>query len=521
MTDSGPTLHWEGKAAPSADDLASKIRPLREMPNGVATDSGGLLIRADARDAAAWLLRDLEGQVDLIYIDPPFLVGNDFLARVGVGAPSEAQFAYCDRWPSPDDYLCFIHHLVALSHRLLAHDGSMYLHVDRRTSHWAKCILAEVFGPEQDRGTIAWQLGNGVKSKQAWGCSHNDILVFSKGDAFKFRSDRPSQREPYAQASLETHFRSTDEQGRRYRDRTVNDKTYRYFADEGRQVGSVWTDCPSMSARSPIMGESTGYPTQKPEKLLERIIEASSDTGDLVVDLCCGSGTTPAVAQRLGRRWIAADIGQLAISRTRSRVDRLMCGQRSCVIDLVPIALEPANDLMRLLGCEAVRRVGRSGLVGQVGSRVLAVWPHGVVPSTEDCADAFEHAPDGVTRVAFATAFEPSRLSDQKQQPVECYRYHPEAAYAASLRSQVFATEHGGILRITPSSGGGDACWTVRQLALSEIIDWRDSEADDSIVNDLEVEPTVKDVFGFRHTMTAIAGLHETDVHARTSGVDL
>jgi site-specific DNA-methyltransferase (adenine-specific) len=117
------------------------------------------------------------------------------------------------------------------------------------------------------------------------------------------------------------HFTNVDESGRRYRDRVIGKKTYRYYADEGRALGSVWTDCPAMTANTPLRAETTGYPTQKPLKLLDRIVRATSDVGSLVVDPFCGSGTTLIAASAAERRFAGCDIGDLAISITRSRLD--------------------------------------------------------------------------------------------------------------------------------------------------------------------------------------------------------
>jgi site-specific DNA-methyltransferase (adenine-specific) len=117
------------------------------------------------------------------------------------------------------------------------------------------------------------------------------------------------------------HFTKTDDDGRRYRERHINGKSYRYYADEGRRLGTVWTDIPAMVANTPLRKEATGYPTQKPERLLERIIRAASDEGDTVADLMCGSGTTLVVAARLGRRGIGGDTSDVAIETARRRLD--------------------------------------------------------------------------------------------------------------------------------------------------------------------------------------------------------
>jgi len=489
------TLQWNGKAPPDEHALRTWVRAVWDTEPADTHES--LLIRADAVEAAAWLLPKLESRVDLIYIDPPFAVGMDFDASVRTAEAARAQFAYCDRWPSTEAYLDFLHHLIALSHRLLSPGGAIYLHVDRRSSHWARCILTETFGPDRDRGTIAWHLGNGVKSKVAWGCSHNDILCFSKGDAFKFRTDRPAMREPYAASSRSTHFRKTDDQGRRYRDRIVNGKRYRYYADEGRLVGSVWTDCPSMSARSPIMDESTGYPTQKPEKLLERIIEASSDPGDLVLDLCCGSGTTPAVATRLSRRWIAADIGRLAVERTAARLRALDSETTLRMCDLVPREPEPPKRMAELLGLTRTEPIGPGGIRGRADARRVAVWAHGVVVTAAMVRTAFA----GEEGAAFATAYE---RTDLETPGVRRWRYHPETASAASLRAVRFVSASGGLLlEIAPASTGGAATWSTRRLSTGELYPPRAG--------------SVADVYGFTHTLESLQDAPAQ--HAPATGV--
>jgi site-specific DNA-methyltransferase (adenine-specific) len=116
------------------------------------------------------------------------------------------------------------------------------------------------------------------------------------------------------------HFRNVDEDGRHYRERVVGGKAYRYYADAGRRLGSIWTDIPAMVANTPLRKEGTGYPTQKPERLLERIIRASSREGATVADLMCGSGTTLAVAARLGRRFVGGDRSPLAIEVASKRL---------------------------------------------------------------------------------------------------------------------------------------------------------------------------------------------------------
>lgn len=268
------------------------------------------------------------GGLKLVYIDPPFDVGADFSIDLELGEneltkqPSVIEeLAYRDTWGKHGErYPHYMYERVRLIRDLLAPDGAIYFHCDWRVSSAMRLILDEVFGPERLRGWIAWLIGTGAKGRAEWSNQHNDILCYSNGEQFTFNSESAELREPFAETSQAMHFKQVDKDGRRFRERIVNGKSYIYYADEGRMVGSVWADCPSMAANSPILSESVGYPTQKPEKLLRRIISASSNPGDLIADFFCGSGTTLAVAEKLGRKWIGCDLGRFAIHTTRKRL---------------------------------------------------------------------------------------------------------------------------------------------------------------------------------------------------------
>jgi DNA modification methylase len=274
------------------------------------------------------LLEQFSGKIDLIYIDPPFDVGADFSIDVELGGeevgkqPSTMEMiAYRDTWGKGDNsFISMISSRLRIMRDLLSPTGSIYVHVDYRTTSYIKILLDEIFGQSNFRGWLVWQIGTGAKGRKQWSNQHNDILCYSVGEEFKFNFDDPELREPFAELSSTMHFNKVDKGGRRYRERIVNGKSYIYYADEGKLVGSVWTDISSMAANSPILNESVGYPTQKPEKLLSRIIKASSSPGDLVADFFCGSGTTLAVAEKLGRRWIGADMGRYSVHTTRKRL---------------------------------------------------------------------------------------------------------------------------------------------------------------------------------------------------------
>jgi DNA modification methylase len=300
------------------------------------------LILGDANLVLPSLRSEFLRRVDLIYVDPPFYTGGDFSVSIAVPPVDESPGqratridmpAYDDTWsPSPEDrcrgvtsrdkYLQWFADTAVLLRDLLTDTGLLFVHLDDNVAHEAKVVLDEVFGVGHFRGEIIWQLGTGAKSRKFFSIQHNIILVYSAGDAWTYDCDAKIAREPFAEGSLGTHFRRADEDGRRYRIRTVNGKHYKYYADEGRAIGSVWTDISSMTANSPIIAEGTGYPTQKPEKLLERIVGVCSKPNDIVLDCFCGSGTTPVVAGRLGRRWIACDASRFAVHTTHKRLLR-------------------------------------------------------------------------------------------------------------------------------------------------------------------------------------------------------
>ena len=280
-----------------------------------ATD---LLARADARDLGAHVAT---GSAEVAYLDPPFKVEKSFGARVVRGARVNGPIAYDDTWASLDAYLSWLEERVAVARDLLCERGTLWLHLDARAVHEAKAVCDRVFGARRFRGEVIWVPGNGSKSKSGPGIGHQTLLLYARGKDPIWNGKDPALRAPFAATSQSMHFQRSDDDGRRYRDRTVSGKTYRYYADEGRAIGSVWTDCPAMAANTPLLAETTGYPTQKPLKLLDRIIRATSDAGALVVDPFAGSGTTLIAAAAAKRRFAGCDVGELAIATTRTRLD--------------------------------------------------------------------------------------------------------------------------------------------------------------------------------------------------------
>ena len=278
------------------------------------------LLRSDAADIAT-RLGAAGPRPMLAYLDPPFDVGKTHQARTETGmARAGGTRAYSDRWPSMDAYLAWLSPRLAAVWEALADEGSLWLHLDHRTIHEAKVLASSLFGKRAFRGEIIWVPGNGGKARKGPNHTHQTILIFGKGTSLRWNADSPALREPYADTSLSMHFTNKDSQGRLYRERIINGRIYRYFADQGRMLGSVWSDCPAMLANTPLRKETTGYPTQKPLKLLERIVLACTHEGDWVLDAFCGSGTTLVACANVKRNAIGCDVGDLALKTTQTRL---------------------------------------------------------------------------------------------------------------------------------------------------------------------------------------------------------
>ena len=279
------------------------------------------LVRGDAIDLARWLPAKTRAQ--LVYLDPPFAVGTRFGARTRAReSRADGPIAYDDRWASLDAYIAWLEPRVRAVRACLAPRGTMWLHLDHRAVHEAKALCDAVFDRGAFVGEIIWVPGNGAKGRRGLGVTHQTILVYAASDDYVWNARDASMRAPFARTSLSMHFTKKDVTGRAFRERTVGGRTYRYYADEGRAIGSVWTDCPAMVANTPLRKETTGYPTQKPLKLLDRIVRAATEPGALVVDPFCGSGTTLEAAARAGRCFFGCDIGELAIATTTARLRR-------------------------------------------------------------------------------------------------------------------------------------------------------------------------------------------------------
>lgn len=268
-------------------------------------------------------LPSLRGKVDLIYIDPPFDSKADY--RTPITLPNMKcsqkptvieQFAYADTWEEGTiSYLKMIYPRLALMKELLSERGSIYVHIDWHIGAYMKIILDDIFGKDMFRNELVWTyFGFKRSTTKKFPQKHDIIYSYAKNNEYVWNT----QYKPHS-ADYIKRFKK-DKNGRLYRDdvNPTGGGTRIIYLDEvkGDIVDSVWEDIPPVN---PVAKERVGYATQKPEALLERIIKASSNEGDLVCDFFGGSGTTAAVAEKLGRRWITCDIGKPAALVMRKR----------------------------------------------------------------------------------------------------------------------------------------------------------------------------------------------------------
>ena len=304
------------------DLFDSRGRQLRGWTNKLIWGDNKLILSSLKSGALRQQIEDAGG-LKLIYIDPPFDVGADFSMDVEIGGETfhkEAnlleQIAYRDTWGrGADSFIAMIYERLILMRDLLAENGSIYVHCDYRVNAFIRLALDEVFGRDNFRNQLIWHYQTGGRQEAAFSRKHDCIYWFAKSTNWTFDADAVGvQRGAVKRNNMK---RGIDDDGRAFWSIKSAGKIYKYYDDEKITPADVWTDISHMQQHDP---QRLGYPTQKPKALLERIIKASSNEGDLVADFFCGSGTTAAVAEKLGRKWIATDLGKFGIHTTRKRL---------------------------------------------------------------------------------------------------------------------------------------------------------------------------------------------------------
>lgn len=314
-----PELRWTGKRPyESTQYYPAQLRErYGEETNGWINK----IFWGDNLQVMSHLLKDYRGKIDLIYIDPPFDSKADYKKKIevkGIGkaetdSTSFEEKQYGDIWTN-DEYLQFMYERLVIMRDLLSDTGVLYLHCDWHKSHQLKIILDEIFGMNHFRNEIIWSYSTLGRPNDRFAQKHDTIFAYGKTNSTFFNTE--DAKVPYSEEYIKSHFRDVDDEGRQCRKRYDAGKWRIYYPDSGMIPNDVW-DIPYENSMSKMRLD---YPTQKPEALLERIIKSSTQKGDLVFDCFMGSGTTQAVAMKLGRRFIGADINIGSIQTTTKRL---------------------------------------------------------------------------------------------------------------------------------------------------------------------------------------------------------
>jgi site-specific DNA-methyltransferase (adenine-specific)/adenine-specific DNA-methyltransferase len=278
-----------------------------------ASGGDGTFYLAKAEDALDALLARYENSVRLIYLDPPFRTGESFKMKIGKGKQAQTVVLYEDKLDE-QSYLKWLETILLGCHKLLDARGSIYLHLDYRMSHKARLLLDQIFGESNFMNEIVWAYRSGGRATRCYPRKHDTILFYRKTKKVLFNIKAVGT--PRGQERRNHMKRFIDENGRVGFSIRSNGKTYTYYEDSLIYPSDVWSDIEHLQQKD---RERTGFLTQKPEALLKRIIAASSEPGDLVLDLFSGSGTTAAAATRLGRRFVAVDQSPVACALLRQR----------------------------------------------------------------------------------------------------------------------------------------------------------------------------------------------------------
>lgn len=344
-----PMLHWVGKKpldtvkhfpAQLCESVGVKKPPVEPSYKEFAGNGYNLLFHGDNKEIlSSLLIAGFRGKVDLIYIDPPFDSGADYVRKVKLrggsngngnggrngngngngGIPGEGHSAveqgqYEDIWAN-DNYLQFMYERLVLLRELLSDRGSIYLHCDWHKSHHLRFLMDEVFGAENFRNEIVWFYPRGGDNERQFNRKHDVIFFYSKSNNWIFNYEDVVI--PYTEEQI-ARFDLKDSKGKFYWNVNPRGERVKTYLGVGIGEYDVWN-----IGINATQIRDMGYPTLKPEALLERIIRASSNDDSIVMDCFCGSGTTAAVAEKLGRRWIVADLNKGAIQTTIRRLGQV------------------------------------------------------------------------------------------------------------------------------------------------------------------------------------------------------
>lgn len=305
-----PELHWTGKRPYRGTNYYPA--QLKEKYGDIKDGWINKVFWGDNLQVMSHMLREYRGKIDLIYIDPPFDSKADYKKKIKLKGQevyndnnSFEEKQYSDIWTN-DEYLQFMYERIILLKELLNDTGSIYVHCDYHKNYLLRCILDEIFGINSFKAEIIWQYSWGMRTADCWNKKHDVILMYSKSDSITFNANEVLEERKMSEATINRL---------KYSGALIKDGNKR-----GDSELALPTDVWYIATINGMATERENYPTQKPEELIEKIIKASSNEGDIVFDCFMGSGTTQAVAMKLGRKFIGADINLGAIQTTTKRL---------------------------------------------------------------------------------------------------------------------------------------------------------------------------------------------------------
>jgi DNA modification methylase len=435
-----PMLTWVGKKP--LERVEYYPAQEKEVYGDKSSSEFNKLFWGDNLQVLSHLLKDYRGKIDLIYIDPPFDSKADYVKKVKIRGEKTAgnsyslleEKQYSDIWEN-DEYLQFMYERLIIIKELLSERGTLYLHCDETKSHHLRCILDEVMGENNFLNEVIWCFRERGISISNWNAKHNNIFVYaSKKGSHIFNTNEV--RDVYSEETKKKFKYKDDDGWYQIRGKNVTGSpirqadglrpeheikypglTYRQYSQDGQLPLDWW----EVSLVNKAAKERTSYPTQKPEELLEKIIKASSNEGSIVLDSFCGSGTTLAAAQKLGRKWIGCDINIGAIQTTTKRLVQIVEDQQEentklikddfkgllgfkilnvNDYDIFKNEIEAKEIVMDMYGIEPIKR---SSFDGTLDNNFVKVMPlnrvlnkldiKSVLKSIEDSIDAFVAKP--------------------------------------------------------------------------------------------------------------------------------
>lgn len=438
-----PMLNWRGKRPFTSTQFYPA--QLKEVHGPEVDGWRNKIFWGDNLQVMSHLLKEFRGKIDLVYIDPPFDSKADYLKTISLRGKSASargtnfeEKQYTDIWNN-DQYLQFMYERLTLIRELLSDEGCLYLHCDWRTSSHLRLILDEIFGSSNVINEIIWSFNSRTMASDWYARKHNNIYLARKSSNHFFNGD--AVRVPHNPDS-ESQYNQTDEEGRRYKAQSGGGRTY--LNPLGQPCPSVW-DIQLLGSRDP---ERLEYPTQKPEKLVERMLLASSKPGSIVADFFCGSGTTQSAAMKLGRRFIGADINVGAILTTTGRMLRNLqsvsqkenaefeaCGFELHSVNNYELFRNPIEAKQLLVEALEVQPLDASALFdGEKDGRMVKIMPVNRIATKADLGELVA----GFDQKVFQR-----RQDENPRQPVEkillvCMGHEPDLKAELELQAQPF-----------------------------------------------------------------------------------